>query len=206
MLDTLNAWLGAPAFMLAAYAASRAELIAALLGVWMVVCNIRVKPLAWPLAITSSALYGLVFHGAGLHGNAWLQALFIVVALWGWWLWLHGAQADGAALRVGPLGSRARLLVLLAWLTLWPVLLLALNEKLDLVATADAFTASGSVIGQLLLARKRLENWWIWIAVNSVGIVLFASQQLWLTVALYGLFLVMAIIGARAWHRLAVAR
>lgn len=206
MLETFSAWLGAPAFTLAGYAASRAELIAALLGVWMVVCNIRVNPLAWPLAIMSSALYGLVFHGAGLHGNALLQGLFIVVALWGWWQWLHGAQADGAALRVGPLGGRARVLALLTWLTLWPVLLLALNDEISLVSAADAFTASGSVIGQLLLARKRLENWWTWIAVNLVGIVLFASQALWLTVALYVLFLVMAVIGARAWHRLAGAR
>lgn len=201
MLETLSAWLGAPAFHLAGYAASRAELIAALLGVWMVVCNIRVKPLAWPLAITSSALYGLVFHAAGLHGNAWLQALFIVVACWGWWQWLRGAQADGSALRIGTLTPRARWLTLLGWLALWPLLLVALNDDLTPVTTADAFTASGSVIGQLLLARKRLENWWTWAAVNAVGVLLFASQQLWLTVGLYTLFLVMALVGARTWQR-----
>lgn len=205
MLDTASAWLGAPAFTLAGYAASRAELIAALLGVWMVVCNIRVNPLAWPLAITSSALYALVFHAAGLHGNAWLQGLFIVVALWGWWQWLRGAGADGAALRVGTLGARGRLLALIGWLLLWPLLLVVLNDDLNPVTAADAFTASGSVIGQLLLARKRLESWWTWIAVNTVGVVLFASQQLWLTVALYLLFLVMATVGARAWRRLASA-
>ncbi|MGA0611942.1 nicotinamide riboside transporter PnuC [Caldimonas sp. KR1-144] len=195
MLDTLLAWLNAPAGSLG----SRAELIGSLLGVWMVVCNIRVNPLAWPLAITSSALYGLVFHAAGLHGNAWLQGLFIVVACWGWWEWLKGRESDGRALAVRTLSARGRVVVVAAWLALTPAIVWLLHEHATPAAWADGFVSAGSVVAQFLLARKRVENWVVWTAVNAVGVVLFAQQGLMMTTGLYLLFLVMALLGWRAW-------
>jgi len=199
MFDTLLAWLNASAGPLG----SRAELIGSLLGVAMVVCNIRVNPLAWPLAITSSALYGLVFHAAGLHANAWLQALFIVVAFWGWWEWLRGRESDGRALAVKWLSMRTRLAVVAGWLVLTPLIVWLLHGASTPAAWADAFVSAGSVVGQFLLARKRVENWIVWTTVNAVGVVLFAQQGLLMTAALYVLFLVMALLGWRAWTRLA---
>lgn len=199
MFDALTAWLNASAFGLA----SRAELIGSLLGVWMVVCNIRVNPLAWPLAISASALYGLVFHAAGLHGNAWLQGVFIVVAAWGWRQWLRGRESDGSSLAVHALSMRARLAAAAGWLALMPVIVATLHAEATPAAWADAFVSAGSIVGQVLLARKRIENWIVWAIVNVVGIALFLQQGLLLTAGLYALFLVMALLGWRAWARLA---
>jgi nicotinamide mononucleotide transporter len=50
------------------------------------------------------------------------------------------------------------------------------------------------------LGRKYIENWPLWMVVNVVGIALFAYKGLWLTVGLYGVFLVMAAVGWRAWR------
>jgi nicotinamide mononucleotide transporter len=205
-MDTLVAWLSTTAFAIGAVSASRAELIGAVLGVWMVVCNIRVNPLAWPLAIASSALYLLVFWQARLYGDAGLQVLFIVVALWGWWQWLRGHQADGSKLLVRYLSARGQLALLAAFAVLWPATGLFLLRATDTdVPWWDAFPTAGSVIGQWLLGRKYVENWPAWIVVNIVGVALFAYKGLWLTVGLYLLFLVMAIGGWLAWHRLAAA-
>jgi len=206
-MEAFVAWLNASAFGIGPISASRAELIGAVLGVWMVVCNIRVNPLAWPLAIASSALYLLVFSQARLYGDAGLQVLFIVVALWGWWQWLRGHQADGSVLKVRYLSRRGQLVALAVFAALWPATGLFLARATDTdVPWWDAFPTAGSVIGQWLLGRKYVENWPTWIAVNAVGIALFAYKGLWLTVGLYGLFLVMAIGGWAAWHRLAAAK
>ena len=107
-MDALVAFLNAPALAYGGLRASVAELAGALLGVAMVGFNMRVNPLGWPLAIASSALYLLVFWQARLYGDAGLQLVFIVVALWGWWQWLRGRQADGRALAPRRLGMRAR--------------------------------------------------------------------------------------------------
>jgi nicotinamide mononucleotide transporter len=206
-LDSFVAWLNAIAFGIGPISASRAELIGSVLGVWMVMCNIRVNPLAWPLAIASSALYLLVFSQARLYGDAGLQVLFIAVALWGWWQWLRGHQADGSALKVRYLSRRGQLAVLATFVVLWPATGFFLSRATDTdVPWWDAFPTAGSVIGQFLLGRKYVENWPAWIAVNAVGVALFAYKGLWLTVGLYGLFLVMAAGGWLAWHRLAAAR
>jgi nicotinamide mononucleotide transporter len=180
------------------------EIVAFVLSVWMVVLNIRVNPLAWPLAIVASALYGLLFARSRLYGEASLQLLFISVSFWGWWQWLRGTQSDGAALRVRGLSPRGRALVGGAALAAWPLLGLFLDHATDTdVPYWDAFPTTASVAGQWLLGRKYVENWPTWIVVNIVSVALFAFKGLWLTVVLYVLFTLMAAAGWRAWQRLA---
>ena len=62
------------------------------------------------------------------------------------------------------------------------------------------------MIGQWLLGRKYLENWAVWVVVNIVSVALFVHKELWLTALLYSLFIVMSIIGWRAWRGLLAAR
>ena len=73
-----------PAFTVWGTPVSGLEIIAFVLAVLMVVLNMRVNPLAWPLAIVSSLLYFVLFWNSRLYGEAGLQILFVVVALWGW--------------------------------------------------------------------------------------------------------------------------
>jgi nicotinamide mononucleotide transporter len=173
----------------------------------MVACNMRVNPLAWPLAIASSALYLLVFWQAKLYGDGALQVLFIAIAAWGWWQWLRGTQADGRILAVRHLTPRGRAAALAAFALLWPATGLFLDRATDTdVPWWDAFPTAGSVVGQWLLARKYVENWPAWAAVNAVGIALFAYKGLWPTTLLYGVFLALSFAGWRRWRRLALER
>lgn len=195
--------LFAPAFTWAGTPTTWLELVAFVLALWMVACNMRVNPLAWPLAIVSSALYGLLFLDSKLFGEAGLQVFFIVMALWGWWQWLRGTGADGAPLAVQRLAPRARVAVLAALAVAWPALAWLLSSATSSdVPWGDAFPTALSVIGQWLLGRKYLENWLAWLVVNVVSVGLFASKGLWLTVVLYGLFAVLSVAGWRAWARM----
>jgi nicotinamide mononucleotide transporter len=196
----------APAFTAWGSPVTWLEIVAFALAVWMVVCEIRVDPLAWPLAIASSALYGVLFYKSRLYGEAHLQLMFIAVGFWGWWQWLRGRQADGSALTVRALTKRGRAAVLAATLAAWPLLGLYLRAQTDTdVPFLDAFPTAGSVAGQWLLGRKYVENWPAWIVVNVASVGLFAWKGLWLTVVLYALFTVMAAFGWRAWRRAATA-
>ncbi len=203
LLAATAPWL-APAFSLAGSAVTWLELVALLLSVWMVLCNLRVNPLAWPLAMASSALYGVLFLHSKLYGEAGLQLLFITLALFGWWQWLRGTGDGGRPLLVRWLrpGQRVRLLALT--LAAWPLLGWLLQRWTDSdVPYLDALPTVGSIAGQLLLARKQVENWPVWVAVNLVSVGLFAYKGLWLTMGLYLLFTMMAALGWRAWAELA---
>ena len=182
------------------------EMVAVVLAIAMVVLNIRVNPLAWPLAIASSLLYFLLFWKSRLYGEASLQIFFVAVAGWGWWQWLRGTDPTGKPLAVRALAARGRLAALLAFALAWPALAWFLDRFTDTdVPWWDAFPTAGSVIGQWLLGRKYVENWPAWLVVNVVAATLFAYKGLWLTTALYAVFVGMSLAGWLAWHRLAMA-
>ncbi|HYJ99657.1 MAG TPA: nicotinamide riboside transporter PnuC [Burkholderiaceae bacterium] len=192
-----------PAFTLWGSPVTWLEIVAFVLSIAMVLCNFRVNPWAWPLAIVSSALYSVLFASSRLYGEASLQLLFITVAFWGWWQWLRGHGADGAPLRVHVLSMPARWQIGALTLAAWPVLGWLLDRHTDSdVPYLDALPTVGSVAGQLLLGRKLVENWPVWLVVNAVSLALFAVKGLWLTVVLYALFALLSLVGWRAWHRL----
>jgi nicotinamide mononucleotide transporter len=198
--------LFAPAFALWGAPVTWLELVAFVLALGTVLMNIRVNPLGWPLAIVSSLLYFGLFWNSRLYGDAGLQILFAVVALWGWWQWLRGTQADGRPLAVRSLAPQGRWLALCVFALAWPATGLFLKTWTDTdVPWWDAFPTAASVIGQWLLARKYIENWPTWLVVNVVSVGLFAYKELWLTVILYSVFIALSVAGWKAWTRLAQA-
>jgi nicotinamide mononucleotide transporter len=193
-------FLNSTAFTIMNAPASWAEVIGALLGFAMVVFNIRQIHWGWPLAIASSALYFIVFWGSKLYGDASLQIFFIVTAIWGWTQWLRGVRPDGALLHVQKLSSAGAIKLIAACALFWLACgLFLLKFTTTDVPWWDAFPTALSLVATFLLGRKYIENWPMWIVVNIVGMALFAYKGLWLTVVLYGVFAIMAVIGWRAW-------
>ena len=171
----------------------------------MIVCNIVELHWGWPLAAISSVLYFFLFWNQRLYGDALLQVLFVVLALWGWSVWLRGVE--GAPLPVTRMPTRQRFT--LAWMgaLLWLVTGTVLLNFTDTdVPWWDAFPTAFSLVGQYLLAHKRLENWGIWILVNIVAAGLFAWKALWLTTLLYLVFIAFSAVGWRTWAQHAQAQ
>lgn len=210
MLEPLFVLLGAPVTPL--------ELVAFGLALACVLLSVLEIHWAWPLAIASSLLYGWLFKASRLYGDAGLQVFFALLGAWGWWQWVFGRtrrHADRAShsvvggsqpIVIGRLGAGPRTGIVVAWLVGWLLLGALLDAATDTdVPYFDAFPTAGSVIGQLLLARKRIENWVVWFVVNVVATALFAYKQLWLTAVLYVVFAALAVVGWRRWRRVATA-
>ena len=196
--------LFADAFTLWGAPVTRLELLAFVLALAMVLCNIRVNPWGWPLAIISSLLYFGLFWNSRLYGDAGLQIFFAAIAAWGWWQWLRGTEPDGRVLQVRHLGARGRWFAAAALAIAWPATGWFLASATDTdVPWWDAFPTAASVIGQWLLGRKYVETWPTWVVVNVVSVALFAYKGLWLTTLLYTVFLALSFVGWRAWRALA---
>lgn len=177
------------------------ELISFLLSVLTVWLNIRQNHWAWLFSILASATYGVVFFDARLYGDMSLQLVFIAASVWGWYQWLRGGEQH-AGLAVSRLNGRQLALGVLAWTAGFFVLSLFLRHYTDTdVPHADGFLTAGSLVGQLLLARKKLENWHTWIIVDVLYVGLYAYKNLYLTAVLYAIFVVLAAQGLRTWKR-----
>jgi nicotinamide mononucleotide transporter len=180
------------------------------LSLAMVYCNIRQIHWGWLLAILSTFLYGFVFWKTALYGQAALQVMFIVMAAWGWQQWLQGqsqseASTDMKATDLLPISSlqrhewqRAGVATLLAWSFCTVVLQQFSDSK---VVGLDALITALALLGQYLLGRKKIETWWVWLAVNILTIALMFTQHLWLTAVLYFVFAVLSVVGLRAWRK-----
>lgn len=193
------------AFVLLGAQVTWLELLAFVLAVGCVVCNLREIHWGWPLSIASSLLYGWLFADSRLYGEAALQGFFAAISLWGWRQWLRGGSAVDGVSRISRIGRHRLAFALGGWAVGALALGLALDRFTDSdVPWLDAVPTAGSVLGQWMLARKHVENWAVWIAVNLLSVALFAWKELWLTALLYLLLAALAMAGLTGWrHRLA---
>ena len=177
------------------------ELLSFTLAAITVLLTIRQNHWAWLFTIVSSATYAVVFRDAKLYGDMALQFVFIGAAVWGWYMWLRGGDNHGV-LTVSRLSRQGVITAALAWLTAFVAVALLLSGFTDTdVAYPDAFLTAGSLVGQVLLARKKLENWIIWIVVDVLYVGLYVYKGLMLTAILYAVFVFLAVQGLRAWRR-----
>ena len=177
------------------------ELTGFLLAIITVWLNIYQNHWGWLFAIVSSAIYAVVFYGAKLYGDMGLQFVFIIVSFWGWYQWLRGGVGN-TTLAVSQLTPRGWRNSLIGWLLGFALLAWFLRSFTDTdVPHIDGFLTSGSLLAQLLMSRKKVENWLIWIAVDILYVGLYWYKSLYLTAGLYALFIFMAYAGLQMWKK-----
>jgi nicotinamide mononucleotide transporter len=160
----------------------------------------RENILSWPTALVNVGLYTVVFHGARLYADMGLQVVYFVLSAYGWYEWKFGG-ANRTELRVSRATPRLWIglaaVNVVAWLTLGS-LLARTNAALPWL---DSLLSTTSLCAQLLMTRKVLENWAIWIVLDIVYVPTFLSRGLYATAVLYTIFLVLAVLGLRDWKR-----
>lgn len=179
------------------------EIIAVLLGIANVGLLVFRSIWNYPFGLAMVALYFVIFREARLYGEAGLQVFFFAVQGWGWYLW---ARAGGLSrsVQVEWMGWRARLaaLALVAASSIGIGWTMARFTDAAM-PYADATIAGASVVAQVLLAMRRVENWALWIAIDVLSIGVYLMRGLNLTAGLYVVFLVLAAAGLAQWARAA---
>jgi nicotinamide mononucleotide transporter len=177
------------------------ELVGALLSAWGVWLTARRRPWCWPVGLASVVVYAWVFVDARLYSDALLQLAFAVLIGYGWYRWLRHMDADGRV-QVAPLPPR------------WAILQLAIGCLVALALGAfmrhhtdaalpwlDAALTAFSLVAQWWQAKRHAAAWWLWIVVDLIYVGEYIYKHLLITSVLYAGFVVLAIIGLRAWQR-----
>ncbi len=155
----------------------------------------------YPVALVAVAIYAWVFAGARLYSDALLQVFFFAANLYGWRNWALSRAATGEVV-VEQLDARVRA----AWLiggagacVLWGTLMHRYTDAA--YPWWDAGIAIASVAAQVMQARRAIESWWVWIAVDVASVPLYAAKDLWFTCGLYAVLLALSIHGLVHWQR-----
>ena len=180
---------------------STLEWIAALAGAVSVYLSARENIWSWPTGIVNVGLYIIVFRGAGLYSDMGLQVVYLVLSIYGWYEWLYGGR-DRTQLTVSRATTREWALTVPLAVAFW-LALARYTATLPGVALPymDACLTTISLVAQWMMTRKILENWILWIIADIVYVPMYVYKSLYVTAALYTVFLVLAIMGLVEWRR-----
>ncbi|WP_214413625.1 nicotinamide riboside transporter PnuC [Sphaerisporangium fuscum] len=178
--------------------------IFALATVWLAM---RRTIWTWPVQLAGSVLLLVASVQAHITGNALKQVMFGALALYGWYRWTRGVRDAGHDLAVRPGTVRERL-TLVGVMVVATALVALFFEATgwSWAPLPDAYIFVGSAIATYAQSKALIDFWWIWIAVDVVGVPLTFRSGLYVSGVVYGIFFVMVLLGIREWRRQYVRR
>jgi nicotinamide mononucleotide transporter len=176
------------------------ELLAAALAVAYLLLAIAQRLSCWLAAFVSSVLYVWVLFNARLYMESVLNAFYAAMAVYGFWQWQHGRGGGALAVNRWPIARHALAALGIVALSLVSYFFLRRYTPAAL-PFADAMVTWSSVFATFLVARKVYENWHWWLLIDSVSACLYYTRHLYATMLLFGLYLILIVIGMREWRR-----
>lgn len=182
-------------------AMSMAESIAVVLAVAYLLLAAREHIACWVCALASTAIYTVLFWDVSLLMESALNVYYMAMAVYGWQQWRYGGSThSGVSIRTLTWRQHGLILAAVAVLTLVSGTLLS-GKTTAVWPYVDSFTTWASVITTVLVAKKYLENWLYWFVIDGVSIPLYLDRGLYLTAALFAVYLVIIVFGYLSWQR-----
>ncbi|PSR56391.1 aminotransferase [Adhaeribacter arboris] len=169
-------------------------------GVWLAA---RENIWTWPAGMVSTVMLIYVCLDARLYADVGLNIFYFITSAYGWYAWLHpdpdSVRSELPVTRTQPLQW--------IWLSAFSgVFTLGLGFFLTHFTNADlSYTDSAttgiSLAAYWMMARKKLENWLVWLVVDSGYVLIYLYKELYLLAGLYFIFLILATDGYIKWRR-----
>ena len=177
------------------------ELIAVFFGLLCVWSMKKESILAFPFGIINVLIYSYICFTAKLYAYAGINLFYFVMSVYGWYNWLRKGNND-EKIRITECSKKEMFWDSFAILVLFFILWILLKRLTDSVVPAwDAITTSIYIIGMWFLARKKIENWILWIAGDFISIFLFAYEKLYFSSFQFLVFTIIAVLGYLEWKK-----
>lgn len=164
----------------------------------------------WIASIIMPAIYLFVYYDAGLYADTAINIYYLAIAIYGWaaWKWgfsfcRKGKNHTGEELQISHISTRGWI----AMAGLYIVAQIAISAMLIHLTDSDVPYLNGlnsalSIVGMFMLARKYIEQWWVWFVVDILSAGLYLYKDLYFTAVLYALYAVIAIFGYMKWKQI----
>ena len=180
------------------------EIAGAVLSVIYLYLSIREKSALWIFGFISSLLYIFVFFESKLYADMSLSFYYLGVSIFGWITWQQKTtQLQNTKLHITRISDKKQLLqyvlgTLIAYLAYYLILQYLTDST---IPAADSVVGALSVIATWMLAKKKIENWLIWIVVDAFAAGLYFYKELYPTAILFVIYTVMAVVGYKQWKK-----
>ncbi len=195
------------AFETIGYQVSYVELIGTLFGLISVYLASRANILTWATGIVNELFLFILFFQVQLYADMFLQVYFFVVTLYGWHNWKQ--KSEKGSITLTDLKTRIWLVSIITVSTIFSGFLFAnihlyLPNYFQTEASfpfTDSFVMVLSIVATVLLAKKKIETWYIWILVDVICVCLFFKKGIVFLALEYLIFLGLATYGLLNWKK-----
>ncbi|QCR23381.1 nicotinamide riboside transporter PnuC [Pontibacter sp. SGAir0037] len=182
------------------------EYIAVLAGIASVWFSRKENIWVYPVGLISTIIYVYLSFQYHLIGEASVNIYYSVLSIYGWVLWARKNKSQEHALQITFSNKKQLLQQLTFFIVLYILIyysLIYLKESFypGVIPWGDAFASATAYTGMWLMARKKVESWYWWIATNIASIPLYFVKGLVFTSVFYFVLLVMAFAGLAEWQR-----
>jgi nicotinamide mononucleotide transporter len=177
------------------------ELIAVVFGLLSVWSMKKESILAYPFGIINVSIYVFICFSAKLYAYAGINVFYAIMSAYGWYNWSRVGSND-EKLTISRLTMK-EIWVYLGLIAIFFIILRLLLIRFtdSIVPTWDAFTTAVYIIGMWLLAKKKIENWILWITGDLISILLFAFENLYFSSLQFLVFTIIAVFGFLEWRK-----
>jgi nicotinamide mononucleotide transporter len=178
------------------------ESTAVIFAILYLILAVKQNILCWTAGILSSILYFFIMQKAGLYMEAYLQVFYVVMGIYGWSQW-RVSNASNPSFIVNTWSKYQHMIAILIILALSLLSGFLLERYTDAALPfLDALVAWGAVVATYMVAKKLLENWIYWFAIDTTSIYLFISRDLWLTALLFMIYIIIIYFGYQSWSKI----
>ena len=189
------------------------ESIGTIVGILYLWLEYRASIYLWIAGIIMPAVYIFVYYEAGLYADFSINIYYMGAAIYGWMMWKYGAFLRRTILKRKDARQQSSPITHMPTRYLLPLTAVFIAALLGIawilmnftdsnVPWLDSFTTALSIVGMWMLARKYVEQWWAWIAVDAVSTGLYIYKGLDFTAGLYALYTIIAIFGYFKWRKM----
>lgn len=160
----------------------------------------------YPVGLISTIIYIYISIKGHLLGEASVNFYYTVMSIYGWVLWTKKDQQQHLILHITSSNKKGWMKQSVFFAVFYVVIFFSLTYLKKSFATgaipwADALASATAFTGMWLMAKKKVESWYWWIATNIASIPLYFVKHYVFTSVYYLVLLVMAFFGLFEWIR-----
>jgi nicotinamide mononucleotide transporter len=180
------------------------EITGFLFGIAGVVLTLKENVWCFPVGLINVLVSLFLFYDQKLYADSLQQLVYVALLTYGWFQWLHGVNKN--AIKISESSRHLLINCLLIWLSGTAILGFLLQRFTDASTPwPDSAATVLSFIAQWMIARKKVENWLLWMVVNVAYISIYIYKDLFLYALLFAVYLFLATAGYRSWKKVMIA-
>ena len=178
------------------------EIAGVVLGIIYLLQELKASRAMWITGMIMPLISLFVYFRAGLYADFAIDIYYFLIGIYGFIAWKRGTGKKKEDLPITRTPVKAILPLVLVFSVLFVAIGLVLQNWTNSTGPwQDSFTTSLSIVGLWMLARKWIEQWWVWFVVDAVSTALYIYKGIPFYAGLYALYTVLAVYGYFKWKR-----